>query len=672
MRRILCICTVLLSFLSFWYGFAQETMTQIPAVVTYLVGNVDVDKTPDNNMDDFQIAELEMKLPRGSIVRTGRDGFCELQLHDGSTIKVSHTSVFKIEDISYNEDSGRKRSKFNLLFGKMKAKVSKLTTPDSEFDVRSGTTLAGVRGTTFGLFFDGVESQVLVFDGSVSLESITRSFEPKVVRKGRITTVHSDGLPGSAVKIPKELYLEWEEEFSAFPEEPQDVTPDEGDRNFSIGATFGSLTIDNTYYNRWAFLTDYNKGKFSFGLYLPAIFLTDNGLFNINEWYNYDEWDFTDLNDAMHDLLLKIHYLQYGSMGDPLYFRLGGIEKVQLYQGFIVNDYTNMLFFPQQMSSGVMLNAGGYVAGVETFVAHVDRGLQTSAIRGHVRPFGRRFPLHIGGSLFYDWPKPDSASWPVGPMGELTENEDQLPRIFIVGLDTGFPISQADSFNMELYVDAAKIGYQYNQLQPALAGTGVDAGKIEFLKGFGTAVGLAGTVVSRVDYRAEYRYIRDYYEPGIINFNWDNRRLTYQQELLDIILAQSDTNYVSEQNHGLFLSAGLRFFDMKLATGLGYGNYNRYTGNSTEKVEEGQFYLRLEEGLVPNTWGQISYNRSNNFSTIFREPFDESTLLNVDVFYRVAPLLTISLGIKRTYQFDDAAQQWRPIDSFGINTMVRF
>jgi hypothetical protein len=80
----------------------------------------------------------------------------------------------------------------------------------------------------------------------------------------------------------------------------------------------------------------------------------------------------------------------------------------------------------------------------------------------------------------------------------------------------------------------------------------------------------------------------------------------------------------------------------------------------------------LEEGLVPNTWGQISYDRINNVSTILKEPFDESTLLNVDVFYRVAPSLTISLGIKRTYRYDDAALQWRPIDSFGLNTMFTF
>jgi hypothetical protein len=683
MKKVLCIGVALLSILSFGYGFAQESMTQIPAVITYLVGNVDVDNTPDNNVEDFQIAELDMKLPRGAIVRTGRDGLCELSLHDGSTIKLSNTSVFKIEDISYNEDSGRKRSKFNLMFGKMKATVAKLTTSDSEFDVRSGTALAGVRGTTYGIFFDGVQAQVLVFDGSVSLESITGAFEPQIIKKGKFSTIPSDGLAESATRIPEEVWQEWDEEFSPFsdeaeeiveeqPEEKPKTTSDKGEKKINLGATFGSLTIEDTFFNRWAFLTEYKRGKFGFGLYLPAIFLPDNGLFSFKEWYNYDEWDFTDFNDAIHDLLVKIYYLQYGRDGDPFFFRLGGLERVRLYQGFIVNEYTNMLYFPQEVSTGVVLNADLHFAGIESFIAHVDRGLQTSAVRGYLRPLGRKVPLSIGGTMFYDWPKPDSASWPMGPLGEQTQNEEQLPRIFIVGLDTGFPVTQLDSFTMEIYVDAAKIGYQYDELQPALAGTGVNAGKIEFLEGFGTALGVAGTVVSMVDYRAEYRYIRDYYEPGIIDFNWDNRRLTYQQELLNLILAQNDPSYASADSSGFYLSGGVRLFDLKLAMGLGYGQYNRYTGTSTENVEEGQIYIKMEEGLIPKTWGQITYDRSNNFSSIFKEPFDESTLFNVDIFYQVAPLLTLSLKIKRTYQYDDEAQQWRPIDSFGINTMISF
>ena len=683
MRKVLYIGVALLSILSFGYGFAQESMTQIPAVITYLVGNVDVDNTPDNNVEDFQIAELDMQLPQGTIVRTGRDGQCELSLHDGSIVKISHTSVFKIEDISYNEDSGKKRSKFKLMFGKMKATVAKLTTSDSEFDVRSGTALAGVRGTTYGIFFDGVQAQVLVFDGSVSLESITGAFEPQIIKKGQFSTVLSDGLAESTTRIPKKVWQEWDEEFSPFSEEAEEIVeeqPEEkpettfgkGERKISLGATFGSLTIEDAFYNRWAFLTEYNRGRFGVGLYLPAIFLPENGLFSFNKWHNKNEWDFTDFEDIIHDLLVKIYYLRCGEEGDPLYFRMGGLERVKLHQGFIVNDYTNMLYFPKELSTGAVLGADLSIVGVETLVAHVDRGLQTSAARLYLRPLGGKVPLSIGGTIFHDWPKPNSASWPVGPLGEQSQNKDQLPRIFIVGLDMGFPITQLDSFTMEIYADAAKLGYQYNELHPFLADTGVHEGKIEFLDGFGIALGLTGTVISMVDYRAEYRFTRDYYEPGIIDFNWDNRRLTYQQELLILILAQNDPSYTSADSSGFYLSGGVRLFDMKLAMGLGYGQYNRYTGTSTENIEEGQIYLRMEEGLLPKTWGQITYDRSDNFSSIFKEPFDESTLFKADIFYQAAPLLTLSLRVKRTYQFDDAAQQWRPIDSFGINTMISF
>ena len=564
--------------------------------------------------------------------------------------------------MSYNEDSGKKRSKFNLFFGKMKATVSKLTTTDSEFDVRSGTALAGIRGTTYGIFFDGVQAQVLVFDGSVSLESITRAFEPQVIKKGQLTTVLSDGLAEPVSRIPRDVWEAWDEEFMPFSEEAEEITEEEpeepeeepekrerkGERNINLGATFGSLTINDNFYNRWAIMPEFNRGKFGIGLYLPAIFLPDNGLFAFNEWYNKNEWDFTDLKD----ILVKIYYLRYGEEGDPLYFRLGGLERVTLYHGFIVDDYTNMLYFPQEINIGAVLDANFSIAGFETFVANVDKGIQTSAARAYLRPMGERFPLSIGGTIFHDRPKPEV--WPSG-----TTNEEQLPHIFIMGLDTGFPIAQLDSFNMDIYVAAAKVGYQYNELHPSL--TSVNAGKIEFVKGFGTAIGLAGTVMSRVDYRAEYRYTRDYYEPGIVDWNWINVRQTYQADLLNLILDQNDPVYSSSDSSGIYLSAGVRFFKERLSLGMGYSNYKVYTG-TTETVNEGEIYLRLEEGLIPKTWAEINYERNSNFESILKEPFDNDTYLNAEIFYQVAPLLTLSLSYKKI----------KGMDTFGLNTMLSF
>jgi len=674
MRKcMLAAITAFLCLLFFGYAFAQDGMQEKPLVITYLAGNVDVDRTPDNDVEDFTIAELEMEVPRGSIVRTGRDAYCELTLHDGSIIRIAPASVFKIDDVSYNEETGRKRGKFNLLFGRVKATVSKLTTSDSEFEVRSGTSLAGVRGTTFGVFFDGEQAQVLVFEGSVSLESITEAFEPVVIKKGNITTVPSDGLAEPVSRISKEMLQEWDEQFRIFSDAAQPYAQEvpeaekAGRKYLDLAASFGGMTIDNTFYNRWVFYTEYNRNKFGFGIYLPAIFSFEDGFFSFNEWYNYDEWDFTNFQDIIHDLLIKIYYLKYGEYGDPFYVRLGSIDTFNLHYGFIVNDYTNMLFFPQELSSGVVLNADVKYVGLETFAARIDEGLQTSGARAYVRPFAKRFPLYFGGSVFYDWPKPESSSWPAG-----TANENQLPRILIVGADTGLPLFRRDAFTLGLYADIARVGFQYDELHPSLVGMGVQEGKVEFLKGLGTAFGVAGTAVSVVDYRAEYRYIMDYYEPGIINFNWDNRRLTYQQELLTLIQNQTDPMYVSENTGGFYLSAGLKLLKQRLSLGLGYGNYKKHTGVATEAVDQGQFYLVLKEGLIPRTWGDFTYNRDDNVSGVLKDFIDDNTLLDTNLYYRVAPMLILSLNIKRTYQYNDVTGQYDPIDSFRINTIVSF
>ena len=138
--------------------------------------------------------------------------------------------------------------------------------------------------------------------------------------------------------------------------------------------------------------------------------------------------------------------------------------------------------------------------------------------------------------------------------------------------------------------------------------------------------------------------------------------MTYQQELLILILAQNDPSYTSADSSGFYLSGGVRLFDMKLAMGLGYGQYQKYTGFSTNTVDEGQIYLRMGEGLIPRTWGEVTYVRVDNFTSIFSEPFDENTLFNTEIFYQVSPLLTLSLRYKKTYG----------MDSFGLNTMISF
>jgi hypothetical protein len=180
---------------------------------------------------------------------------------------------------------------------------------------------------------------------------------------------------------------------------------------------------------------------------------------------------------------------------------------------------------------------------------------------------------------------------------------------------------------------------------------------------------LKGTAVSVIDYRVEYRYIRDYFEPNFIDFNWQNRRLTYQQQLLDLIIAQKDPNYENSDSSGFFIGGGVKLIDKKLALGLGYGTYELYSGTDKQNVEQGQLFVRLEEGAIPNTWADFSYDRKGDLFSDFSDPF-ENALLDFNVYYRVIPRLTVSLNIRRTERY--SAGTVDPLFLFGINTRIDF
>jgi len=703
-KNYLFILLAIFSFLSSGAVYAQETtqntdadMSEEPAYVSYLTGNVEVDVTPDNEMDDFAAAELEMDLSPGTIIRTGKDALCEITLADESTIKISSGSVFQIESMLYNRDTGKKKGRFKLMFGKVRARVQKVTTKDSKFEITSGTSLAGVRGTSFGVLYDGAKSQVLVFAGSVNIESITGIFEPIILNQGQMSSIPFEGLPGPVIQIPEDVMREWEAELEKFvteaaaeeapapapevkeaevPEKPAEKAPKKESlisKYLSLNAYVGTVTIDDSVYARWIFTPEFTVGKLGVGLYLPAIFSPAVGLFGFKDWENHDEWDFKDLGDGIHDFLIKFYYISWGSWGDPLYFKIGSIDDFNLGHGFIVDNYSNMLYFPEELSTGMQLNIDAERGGIETMISEFSRH-QLFGARLYLKPLGRSFPLAFGISGVHDKPKPAESAWPVGPDpgGELTESEDQLPRIFVFGADIELPLLRMDLFSLKLYTDAATIGYMYEKLHPALAGANwVQEGALQFVDGLGTAAGVMGKIAKIVHYRLEYRYIFNYYEPGFINYLWENRRLTYQQELLNLIIAQNAPSYENSTSSGFFISGGATLLK-KLEFGIGYENYEKVTGSTETTIQKGNAYVNVSKGLVPKVYGGLSYDRSDNLENIFKEPFDENTLLEAKVFYELAPTIALSVHYKRTFRYNDATREYDPIDSFGINTIFSF
>jgi len=296
LRRIIVVLTIAV-FSGVVAAFAQENenLPGQPAYISYLAGNVDVDITPENEIEDFEIAELEMELPAGTIIRTGKKALCEIILADSSTVKISSSSVFRLDEQLYNADSGKKKERFSLIFGRVRAKVQKLLTSDSIFEIKSGTALAGVRGTSFGIQYDGAVVKVLTFEGSVTLSSAENAFEPIVIEQGQMSAVLPDGIPEPVTTIPEDVLNDWQTELDKFTTEtakaettqPAVSLPKPAEKKgkkeggvskfLSLNAYIGTVTIGNSVYARWVFTPELSVGKLGVGLFLPAIFSPDVG-----------------------------------------------------------------------------------------------------------------------------------------------------------------------------------------------------------------------------------------------------------------------------------------------------------------------------------------------------------------------------------------------------------
>jgi len=661
-----------------WPVFANES-----ASISFFTANVDVDSTPDNELEDFQPVMLDMSIPEGSIIRTGKNALCEVTMPGGNLLRIASGAVFKVERLEVSSETGSRTQRFNLIFGKLKAKVNKLSTPDSKFEVVSGTALAGVRGTQFGVSYDGLRSEVLVFEGSVDLQSAAQGFKPIAVRRGKMGGVAVGGGAGPVKKIPKALLNQWEEEFEGFErgieENGQKGEKAEKDSKgekggggesspagfLTLSASIGTVTIDGELYAHWIFTPELRSGKLGIGLAFPAIFAPSTGLLGFDDWENHDEWNFESLDDGFHDALIKLAYASWGALGDQFYVRLGSIDTFFLGHGFIVDGYTNMISFPEELKVGLQLKADGKLAGFEGVVGDLSKP-ELLGGRFYARPFGSGVPFALGVTTVHDRPKPDSFGWPAG-----TTDEDQLPRIIAFGADAEFPVVNQDRFSMKLFADAAKLAYSYPEAPPSLSSAGVNSGEIGFVEGFGAGFGLMGSGAHVFTYRAEYRYIFNYYEPGFINAEWDNRRLFYPAFFNDLILAQNSAGYEDTNTAGWLLGGSVVLLK-KLELGLGFGSYRRWTGTGTEPVKSARLRVALEEGLVPRVSASLSYDRTDNLENVFKEPFDENTLLAAVLCYSLGPGVILSGRYNRAYVYDDRTGTFEPVDSLCISTAFKF
>jgi|SRR6185295_13635844 len=118
-------------------------------VFTSVQGKVQIKKTGKQN----KTVKKDSTVKEGERVVTGKDSTATLRFFDGSELKISPKTDFRLSRLEKLPQQD-KAMRFKLLAGKLWAKVQKLASRKSTFEIDAGGVVCGVRGTEFSVDYN--------------------------------------------------------------------------------------------------------------------------------------------------------------------------------------------------------------------------------------------------------------------------------------------------------------------------------------------------------------------------------------------------------------------------------------------------------------------------------------------------------------------------------------
>lgn len=125
--------------------------------------------------------------------------------------------------------------------------------------------------------------------------------------------------------------------------------------------SFGTVTIDGKVWNQITLRPETPIWKLNIAWDLAFYFDSDGNIYDEN-------WNFATFRNGKNTFIDKIYYLSYGRIEDPLYFKIGSLDKVNLGYKILVNDYSNMVQYPQVRNIGLNIRLNNQYVSVQGFV----------------------------------------------------------------------------------------------------------------------------------------------------------------------------------------------------------------------------------------------------------------------------------------------------------------
>ncbi len=485
----------------------------------------------------------------------------------------------------------------------------------------------------------------------------------------------------------------------------------------SVQGAFGAVTIDGKIWNQIALRPTIPIWKF--GIALDLVFYVDaDG--NIHE----DEWDFSNGNAIKNTLIDKVYYIRFGKPSDPLYFRVGALDRVHLGYGVLVNGYTNSIEYPQVRKVGMdirfkhkLFTAQGFVNDFKENIGFSGIRVQTPVLAGI--PIGVSvvadrnqylglkdsdedgrpdlvddFPyndmwwldtdgdgladadpweLDIDGDGITDTLDSQIPGWTGDPMvldTDIYRNPEPLnilkesDPIGAIAIDVGYPVMAESKMSLSIYAQAAKlIGETVNPETDTTVSLG--SGIIP--------LGLSGKF-GPLRVNLEYRMKPN----GNFEFGYWNR--TYDLERAAMMLDGNGTAMIATKEKqlgqygpqkGLFALAKVKIgglFQWKASYQNLQGEMWNEALQSFEEETSQSFYSSLSLTKAINRLKHATlFYEQKNVPNPFNFTYSESTVMGYKVGLELGTGMMLNYTFQRTFRVDNSGDL-KPINITGIET----
>jgi ferric-dicitrate binding protein FerR (iron transport regulator) len=132
-------------------------------------------------------------------LRSGPTGRAHITLSDGSQLGLGSDSSLLI----LQHDAQAQQSSLDLVTGRMRGQIIKLTKPGAKFEVRTPMGVAGLVGTDFSLLVTPDYTELMVFDGVMRFTTLQG--KSIVVNAGMKVRISKEGVfDGPTMTTPQE------------------------------------------------------------------------------------------------------------------------------------------------------------------------------------------------------------------------------------------------------------------------------------------------------------------------------------------------------------------------------------------------------------------------------------------------------------------------------------